>query len=99
MGFNAFDQYSLLHFAFGVIAYFYGLSLKNWVIVHTLFEIIENIPQVTKFINQNMSFINWSKPHPDSLLNNIGDTISALLGFLIAQYLDKKGIKENWIYN
>ena len=43
MGSQVFDQYTYLHFAVGIIVYFWGISLENWIIIHTLFEIIENM--------------------------------------------------------
>ena len=32
------DQYSYLHFASGIIAYFWGVKLKLWIILHVLYE-------------------------------------------------------------
>ena len=44
------DQYTYLHFASGIIAYFWNISFKNWIMLHTIFELLENtiIGQVLK---------------------------------------------------
>jgi hypothetical protein len=39
MGFQFFDQYTYLHFAVGIIVYFWNISLLKWVIFHTVFEV------------------------------------------------------------
>ena len=41
MGLQFFDQYMYLHFAVGIVIYYWGISLKNWIIVHSLFELLE----------------------------------------------------------
>lgn len=48
MGTQIFDQYTLLHIACGIIAYFWGMPLLVWVGFHTLFEIIENSERGTQ---------------------------------------------------
>ena len=42
MGVYFTDKFSLLHFASGVIAYYWGVSFRTWFIVHAIFELIEN---------------------------------------------------------
>ena len=91
MGLYAFDQYSLLHFAVGVIAYFWSLSFILLIIIHLLFEYIENTQVGMYFINTY--FTKWwpgGKTHPDSLINSLFDTIFTGLGWAVAQQLDKK---------
>ena len=51
MGNKFLDQYTYLHFATGIVAYFFGISIKNWIIIHILFEIIENTKFGMKMIN------------------------------------------------
>jgi hypothetical protein len=90
MGLRIFDQYSLLHFAVGVVAYFWSISFFIVIIVHILFEFIENTPVGMNFINT--CFTQWwpgGKTHPDNLLNRTTDTIFTGLGWLIAYQLDK----------
>jgi uncharacterized membrane protein len=42
MGIRLFDQYTYLHFAVGIIVYFWSISILNWFILHTIFEFLEN---------------------------------------------------------
>ena len=42
MGLHFADQYSLLHYAVGVVAYFWIIPFILTIIIHTIFEIIEN---------------------------------------------------------
>jgi hypothetical protein len=90
MGFNFIDQYSLLHFAFGIIAYFFGIKFHIWLIIHLMFELIENSELGIKYINT------WFKPiwpggkdSQDALINSTGDQIFAMCGWLIAYASNK----------
>ena len=96
MGVNFIDQYSLLHFATGIIAYFWGISLINYTIIHILFEIIENTSHGMNFINNQFANI-WpgGKPYSDSFINSTGDTIFGMLGWLVAYIVDYYGKKHN----
>lgn len=96
MGTQYFDQYTYLHFAVGVIGYFWNISLFHWIILHTIFEILENSQMGIRFINNYIVFWPGGKPKPDAIINNIGDTIGAILGWLSAYYLDKIGDKYGW---
>jgi hypothetical protein len=90
MGLRAFDQYSLLHFAVGVVAYFWSFSFLITVVVHILFEFIENTPVGMNLINTY--FTQWwpgGKTHPDNLLNKTSDTIFTGFGWLAAYQLDR----------
>jgi hypothetical protein len=85
MGATFTDPYSLLHFATGVIAYFWGISLKNWFILHLSFEILENTDYGMYLINNN-KWIPWpgGKSHKDSIVNSIGDQFYSMLGWYIS---------------
>lgn len=89
MGKTLIDQFSLLHFSTGVVAYFWGISFINWLILHTIFEILENTKKGVYFIDTYLKIWPGGKKSPDNLLNSIGDTIFAIIGFIIAKYLDK----------
>jgi hypothetical protein len=89
MGYRYFDKYTYLHFAVGIVAYFWNISLTNWVILHTIFEFLENTQMGMHIINQYIVFWPGGKEHPDSIINNVGDTAGAVLGWLSAYYLDK----------
>ena len=95
MGKYIFDQYTYLHFSVGVVAYFFGINLKNWIILHILFEIIENSNLGIKVINQYIKFWPGGKPKADTFINIIGDIIGAILGWVSAYYLDNLGAKYN----
>jgi hypothetical protein len=100
MGVNYFDQYSLLHFATGIVAYFFGITLYNWIIIHILFEYIENTEKGMQIINTYFKNI-WpgGKDVKDSFNNSIiGDNISAIIGWCVAYYIDYIGEKNRW-YN
>jgi hypothetical protein len=51
MGTRFLDQYTYLHFAVGIIVYFWNISLLNWIILHTIFEFLENTKTGMKLIN------------------------------------------------
>lgn len=97
MGVYIIDQYSLLHFATGVVAYFLGFSFTSWFIGHALFEISENSNTGIYIINQYLLWF-WpgGKPKADSLENIISDQIFSSIGWIVAQQLDQYGIKNNW---
>ena len=96
MGLYFFDQYSYLHFASGIIAYFWNLSVKNWLIIHTIFEILENTTIGIHFINKIFTIWPGGKPLPDSFQNILGDTFFTIMGWLSAYYIDKLGNKYGW---
>ena len=97
MGLNFLDQYTYLHFASGIIAYFWGLRLKTLIILHVIFEIIENTQIAITLINKYIYiFSPMTKEYPDSYINRLGDTIGAIIGWLSAYYLDKIGNKYQW---
>jgi hypothetical protein len=90
MGHRAIDQYSLLHLSVGVVAYFWSISLFTTIVIHILFEIIENTHFGMNLINTYFQY-SWpgGKLYPDNLLNNTTDTIFTGLGWLLAYELDK----------
>jgi|UniRef100_A0A6C0BPD1 hypothetical protein len=94
MGLLLFDQYTYLHFASGIIAFFWGISLSNWMILHMLFELAENTKAGLYFIN-HFTFWPGGKPYKDSIMNIIGDNIGTLLGWLSARAVEKIANKYN----
>jgi hypothetical protein len=89
MGIYIIDQYSLLHFASGVIAYFWQISLKNTIIFNIVFEIVENSEHVVKFIHNNFKFWPGEKHKGDTFMNSTSDIIFGVIGWLCSYYLDK----------
>jgi electron transfer flavoprotein alpha/beta subunit len=85
MGQSWFDEYSLLHFASGIVAFFWGLTFSTWFVLHALFEIVENTDIGRKFINEHITMWPGGKPSADSSSNMIGDQASAMLGWWCAQ--------------
>ena len=88
MGKQLFDQYTLLHFAVGVVFYFWDISLFQSFVAHSIFEFAENTPMGMKFINQ-ISGWPGGKPYADSFINNVGDTIGFVLGWIVAKWVDE----------
>ena len=90
MGYHLVDQYSLLHFAVGIIAYFWSISLGMIVVLHIVFEYVENTPWGMNVINTY--FKRWwpgGKTHADNLLNQTSDVLFAGLGWIISYYIDR----------
>jgi len=101
MGFQLFDQYSILHFAVGIILFFWQFNFWIAFGIHFLFEIIENTQFGMKLINNyfvGKGMIRWpgGKYYADSTKNIIGDNISFIVGFLLAYVFNYYGIKNNW---
>ena len=88
MGQRFLDQYSLLHFASGVIAYFFGINWVMWLVLHTLFEILENTAAGMRIINDWLVFWPGGKTTSDSVINSVGDTVAAMVGWYVAYQLD-----------
>ena len=97
MGSLLFDQYSYVHLASGVIAYYWGFSFYVWMIFHFLFELFENSKIGMFLINSNIA-ARWpgGKPKADTWLNILGDNISAAIGWISAFLLNYYGDKLGW---
>jgi len=89
MGLNIIDQFSYLHLASGIIAYYWGVTLKMWTIFHIIFELVENTPQGMKFINNYITMWPGGKPYSDSINNSLFDIIFGILGWISAYYIDQ----------
>lgn len=96
MGYRFLDQYSLLHFASGIIAYFFKINFEDWFLVHVIFEILENTPYWIKFIDEKIKIWPGGKKSPDTFTNSIGDQLMAVIGWLCAYYLDKLSDEYGW---
>ena len=93
-----FDQYAYLHFAVGIVSYFWGISFINWLIIHTIYEVFEITKTGTYIINTYFGTI-WpggGKHKAEPLINGVGDTLFAIFGWLSAHYLDATGNKYGW---
>jgi hypothetical protein len=67
-----------------------------WLILHTIFEIVENTHMGMYIINTYMGFWPGGKPKADTIKNCFGDTLGAVFGWLSAYYVDKVGNKYGW---
>jgi hypothetical protein len=87
MGLYWVDQYSLLHFAVGILAYFWNVPFLWTIIIHTLFEFLENTKTGMRIIN---SFPLWpgGKTHADNFKNRVSDTIFTGIGWILSKELD-----------
>lgn len=90
------DQFSFLHFCSGGIVYFWNIRLTHWIILHLLFEIIENTPLSIIFINKYFKLWPGGKAGPNNTWNSIFDNFFAILGWVVSYYLDYYGSKYNW---
>lgn len=99
MGTRIFDQYTILHFAVGIVSYFWGVNFLLLLLMHTLFEILENTKYGMYIINNYIYYWPGGKPNSDNIINRVGDTIGAISGWLISYYLDIQGIKNKWYIN
>ena len=77
------DPYSLLHFLSGIVARFLGFDKITWLIIHVLFELVENSSWGMEFINI-LPYWPGGKTHADSWTNIWGDTFWATFGHYVA---------------
>ena len=96
MGNQFLDQYSILHFATGTIAYFWGVPATAWFAAHLTFEVAENTKVGMNFINDSLTWWPGGKPRADDLINIVGDHVAAMAGWYVAYKLDETGKREKW---
>jgi hypothetical protein len=101
MGKILFDKYSILHMASGIIMYFWNIPFLWALVLHTIFEITENTKWGMKIINtfftkEKLIYFGWpgGKEFPDSISNNIGDTISMIFGYYLTNIILFLNIKN-----
>ena len=87
MGRTFADKYSLLHFASGIIAQFWGVSWETWAALHLGFELTENTKWGMRIIN-TLPFWPGGKDYADSWINILGDQIFAVLGHWFANLIN-----------
>ena len=96
MGKYFLDQFSLLHYASGVIAYFWGIPFVPFLLLHATFEFVENTAAGIDFINTNLTWWPGGKDKADAFVNIVGDNVSAMAGWYSASIVDKEGEKKGW---
>jgi hypothetical protein len=97
MGKAILDQYTLLHFATGIIAYFWGISAWLTLAAHLLFELLENTEKGMTVINRYMTWWPGGKPYADSVPNSISDTAATMFGWAAARLADRAS-RERHLY-
>ena len=90
------DQYSILHYATGVVAYFWGIPAGYFFVGHVAFEVVENTDVGMDFINTSLTWWPGGKPKADTLTNIVGDNAAAMFGFYCAYKLDEIGKRRKW---
>lgn len=95
MGEYFLDQYSFLHFAVGVVLYFWNIPIFWATLVHAAFEWFENTAFGIDLIN-NVGAWPGGKPKADSFVNIVGDNVAFVAGFTAAYGLDYVGAKQGW---
>lgn len=95
MGQNLFDKYTYLHFAVGVISYFWNISLLHIIVFHSIFELVENTTIGIYFIDHYITFWPGGKLKADSFINSFGDIFGAVLGWISAFYIETLDKKYN----
>jgi len=98
MGIYFTDPFSLLHFATGVIVYFWGISFQSWFLLHLFYEFITNTKFGIWFINHVVTIWPGGKLNYDSYINILGDQFYGMLGWIFTHYFMKIFYK-NSIYN
>lgn len=86
MGIHFTDKFSLLHFASGVMVYYWNISLLTWFIFHLIFEMVENTETGMRYIRK-VKLWPGGKAHADSWINSVGDQFYSVLGWLFAYYV------------
>lgn len=83
MGVRLVDEFTLLHVAAGIIAYYWGIGFWLLFVLHTVFELVENTAAGMRFIRR-IPFWPGGKSEADSWLNSAGDTLASAAGWLLA---------------
>jgi membrane glycosyltransferase len=86
MGKEWIDEYTPLHFAVGILSYYWGISLFTLTVLHILFELLENTEKGMQMIR---SFPLWpgGKTHADSYVNQMSDTLASIVGWFLCSSL------------
>jgi hypothetical protein len=84
MGKYLLDVYSILHFTVGILWCYMGFDIISLLLIHTIFEIIENSKIGMYIINTYLKIWPGGKPSADTLINSISDISISLIGWILA---------------
>ena len=73
----------------GVVAYFWSIPLVILIVLHIVFEYVENTKWGMNIIN--IYFTRWwpgGKPYADNLINQTSDIVCSGIGWMMAYCLD-----------
>lgn len=87
--YNFLDAYSLSHFAFGIVAYYIGITFEQWFWLHIIFELVENSIVTRTYANKFLYSFGFEMINVDTIINSLGDQVSAMAGWLLPYFLDK----------
>ncbi len=85
MGIYFTDRYSLLHFAIGIVAYYWNVSFALWFTIHFAFEYFENTLLGMQIIRK-IKLWPGGKERADNMLNRMGDQFYGAFGWIFAYY-------------
>lgn len=83
MGEQFIDNYSLLHFVVGFIFYLLNIDLNISIILHLIFELVENSKNGINILKQ-IPIWPGGKSKADTVVNSTSDTLFFTLGWIIS---------------
>jgi len=99
MGVNFADQFSFLHYSVGAVFFYWVprplLGGAVFFLMHTIFELVEN----SNFgVHALKAVVIWpgGKPKADTMINILGDTVFAMLGFYTSYVVNVVGEHFGW---
>ena len=93
---EAINSFTLVHLIVGVVARLLNIPFLWWLIIHIIFEIWESSRfGISFFANAEGFFkeamgITWETYQGDSAINSIFDTLAAMAGWWIADFVIRK---------
>lgn len=94
MGKYFLDQYSLLHFTSGVVCRYLNLSFILLLVLHIIFEYVENSQKGMYFINNYFKLWPGGKTSSDTFVNSFGDILFSLIGWIAMDILMKSNLQK-----
>jgi hypothetical protein len=86
----AFDEFSMAHFAFGILSFQTGVSFVSLAILYTIFKVIGNISIGKYVIDSYLTPVLGYKLYSESFKNIVADLSMCFLGWFAGFLLLKK---------